>query len=214
MLKLIANTTMVIDHFGYCFFPAQMWIRAIGRISMPLFALGIANGYKHTKEKGTTNQYLIRLLLFSAISQLPYNLMVQRWLAFNIGWAYVAALLLLMIFDKDPIVGVFASMPVLALSVILRLDGSMFSILAVLQCYFFIVKPGYKQWGWIACMPLHFLWAYMISTPVWALASLSYPLAYILRKYDHKVKLPRKLAYSIYPVHIAVFGFLRAALPA
>jgi len=45
LLKLLAVVTMVVDHLGSYLFPEQMELRAIGRMSMPiwLFLVGYAN---------------------------------------------------------------------------------------------------------------------------------------------------------------------------
>ena len=37
-LKLIAMAAMVLDHVGDNFFPGQVWMRALGRLAMPIFA--------------------------------------------------------------------------------------------------------------------------------------------------------------------------------
>lgn len=209
MLKLIANITMVIDHIGLAFFPAQMWLRAIGRISMPLFALGIATGYEHTKKKGTTPRYLCRLLLFSIISQLPYSMMNQGWCNLNIGWTYVGAILIFVAVDRFPNVGMLSAIPILVGAELLHFDGGMFGILVTLQSYYFIVKPGHKWWGYFACVPLHVIRGILCSAPIYVLAAAAYPIAYLLRAADHKIQMPRWLAYSIYPAHMTLFGFLR-----
>ena len=38
-LKLIAMISMVSDHVGDSFFPDQIWMRLIGRMALPIFAL-------------------------------------------------------------------------------------------------------------------------------------------------------------------------------
>lgn len=50
-VKLLAAVLMVIDHIGMFFFPTLMWIRCIGRISLPLFAYMISEGCRYTKNK-------------------------------------------------------------------------------------------------------------------------------------------------------------------
>lgn len=70
-LKVIAITTMIIDHLGLYFFPESFAFRIIGRLSFPLFAWLIANGAYHSKN---TQKYFYRLLLFAFISQVPYLL--------------------------------------------------------------------------------------------------------------------------------------------
>lgn len=39
---------MLVDHIGLVFFPHLLWIRMIGRLSMPLFAYAVATGYYFT----------------------------------------------------------------------------------------------------------------------------------------------------------------------
>lgn len=81
-IKLIAITTMLIDHIGlsYGYISNQlnpnlyMMLRTIGRIAFPIFAFGIVNGMKYTKNK---ENYLFRLSLFMSISQIPFSLLVN-----------------------------------------------------------------------------------------------------------------------------------------
>lgn len=81
-IKLIAITTMLIDHIGlsYGYISNQldpnlyMMLRTIGRIAFPIFAFGIINGMKYTKNK---ENYLLRLSLFMSISQIPFSLLVN-----------------------------------------------------------------------------------------------------------------------------------------
>lgn len=81
-IKLIAITTMLIDHIGlsYGYISNQldpnlyMMLRTIGRIAFPIFAFGIVNGMKYTKNK---ENYLLRLSLFMSISQIPFSILVN-----------------------------------------------------------------------------------------------------------------------------------------
>lgn len=50
-LKILAAVFMFIDHLGLLFFPTTMWLRDIGRLSMPLFAFMIAEGCRYTRNK-------------------------------------------------------------------------------------------------------------------------------------------------------------------
>jgi hypothetical protein len=76
VLKLIAITTMLIDHVGLIFFPESTFMRILGRIAFPIFAFHIAKGYVHTSNK---LNYISRLLTFAAISQIPYMLLLQTY---------------------------------------------------------------------------------------------------------------------------------------
>lgn len=48
LLKLLAVVTMIIDHIGHYFFPEQLELRAIGRMSMPIWLFLV--GYANTRE--------------------------------------------------------------------------------------------------------------------------------------------------------------------
>jgi len=69
-IKLIAITTMLIDHLGLFFFPQVFLFRIIGRLSFPLFAWLIANGAIHTKN---VTAYATRLFLLALITQVPFS---------------------------------------------------------------------------------------------------------------------------------------------
>lgn len=49
VLKIIAVITMFIDHLGYTLFGKFSYLNYIGRISFPIFAFQISEGYIHTK---------------------------------------------------------------------------------------------------------------------------------------------------------------------
>lgn len=70
-LKLIALTTMFIDHIGAVFFPQVTLLRVIGRISFPLYAFLIAEGCRYTRDRG---RYALGLGAFALISEIPYDL--------------------------------------------------------------------------------------------------------------------------------------------
>lgn len=77
-LKLIAMAAMVIDHVALIFFcnnPEHTTIyelmRTIGRISYPVFAFLVVEGYLHTHDFG---RYAKRLLYFAIVSEIPWQL--------------------------------------------------------------------------------------------------------------------------------------------
>ena len=78
-LKLLAVICMTIDHAAILFLPsgstAYLLLRFIGRWTAPIMAFQLAEGFQHTR---SFKRYLGRLLLFAAISQPFYIVMVRR----------------------------------------------------------------------------------------------------------------------------------------
>jgi len=71
-LKIIAIVTMIIDHIGYYFEPylndvIYYILRAIGRISMPIFAYMLVQGFFHTSN---LKKYIFRIFSFAIVTQL------------------------------------------------------------------------------------------------------------------------------------------------
>lgn len=68
-LKLLAAIFMIIDHLGLIFYPDLLWLRMLGRLSMPLFAFAIAEGCRYTKNKW---KHFFLLFGLGTICQLVY----------------------------------------------------------------------------------------------------------------------------------------------
>ncbi|MCD8151696.1 MAG: conjugal transfer protein TraX [Clostridiales bacterium] len=71
LLKMIAVSSMLIDHIGAVLSPYQMGFRYIGRIAFPIYVFLIVEGFYHTHD---IRKYELRLLLFAAISEIPFDL--------------------------------------------------------------------------------------------------------------------------------------------
>ncbi len=68
-LKIIALISMVIDHVGVMIFPSTLWLRCLGRISLPIFAYMIAEGCHHTKNP---RNYFLRIFVLGVLCQAVY----------------------------------------------------------------------------------------------------------------------------------------------
>lgn len=151
-LKIIAMISMVFDHVGDMFFPNAMWLRMIGRLSMPVFSFCIAEGFTHTKDK---KKYLCRLGVFALISEIPFDLAFEGKVGFshqNIMLSFFLAVAALMLYDwvEDEenterkrssavrtVLGVCIVVVISVLSFLLRADYTFFAVIAVFLFYVF-----------------------------------------------------------------------------
>ena len=71
ILKIIAMAAMLADHMGAILYPEAEVLRVIGRIAFPVFVFLMVEGFYHT---GNIRRYELRLLLFAAVSEIPFDL--------------------------------------------------------------------------------------------------------------------------------------------
>lgn len=144
VLKLIAMVSMLVDHVGAVFFPEAVWMRAIGRLAMPIFSFCIAEGYIHTRDR---KKYLLRMGIFALVSEVPFDLAFDGVIGLghqNIMLTLFLAILALMLFDmirgEKPGIAqnLLAGMTVLMLAVaalLLNADYTLFGVLTVFLFY-------------------------------------------------------------------------------
>ena len=65
MIKAFACLFMIIDHVGLTIFPDIIILKIIGRLSMPVFAYGIARGFSHSHKRGTETLYIRRMAVLT-----------------------------------------------------------------------------------------------------------------------------------------------------
>ena len=68
-IKMIAALSMLADHAGMILFPQAEWLRIIGRLALPLYALCIAEGFRHTRNRLA---YFLRIFILGALCQVVY----------------------------------------------------------------------------------------------------------------------------------------------
>lgn len=203
-LKCIAIVSMLIDHIGAFLFPGEIWMRYVGRLAFPIYCFLIAEGYFHTKD---VHRYMSRLLIFSFISEIPYDLA-----RYNV-WFY-----------KDH-QNVFFTL-LLGLICVYALDN--FQELWKHVCVFafiglithFIIKPDYGIGGviLIVCFYLFRQNVFMKYLSVSAINILYYgniqsfgALALLPIHFYNGKKGPsaKYLFYFFYPVHLVVLYLIR-----
>ena len=93
-LKIIACISMVFDHIKYAIPETTCFLtQYFGRMSFPLFAFLVGEGYSHTSN---LPKYYKRLILFALISQIPFMLfrtLVGQWQMLNILFTLLLGLI-------------------------------------------------------------------------------------------------------------------------
>ena len=100
ILKIIAIISMLFDHIGYIIFEKFTFMNYIGRLSFPIFAFSISEGYRYTKD---LKKYFLRLFIFAIISQIPYMLFMStltNTFTFNILFTLILGLLAITVYEK------------------------------------------------------------------------------------------------------------------
>ena len=216
-LKLFAILCMLIDHIGYMFFPGVLWLRAIGRLSMPIFAFFLSEAFIHTSNR---LQFVLRLGLFALISELPYDYAFYGRVNFgnqNVMLTYFIAALALYFFeyiagdwkehfDVLRFISGFAAVGIMAyISYLLKTD---YNYKAVLVIFIFYVLKDFAQW--IRVLPGVALLVALKHNSVYKYVGLgAVPLLF----YNGKKGIGLKwFFYIFYPAHLLVLYLIKRCI--
>ena len=232
-LKIIAVTTMFIDHIaaiiGLDYFGALQldWLyivmRSIGRISFPIFAFFVAEGWKYTKNK---TKYFLYILIFAIISQpIYYFALNEQLFELNILFTFCISILLFVIIDNikqyKSLTFIYICSIFAILMVVFMLDAMGITISygvygVLLPLIFYILYnsnfPYHKLILWIIvaiAMILHWLIFYLVNPTcdilsfytLFALLSIPVLLLYNGQKGKYSLKW---FFYIFYPTHLLI----------
>lgn len=222
-LKIIAFLLMVIDHigvviigncllnygystplFGFITNPSYdtfvlsfiyTVLRLIGRLSFPLFAFLLVEGFFNTTNR---KKYLYRLSIFALISEIPYDLMTSNMIFNiynqNIFFILVLGIIMMILLEKEedkllkPVVVLLISLIASAL----QISYGIFGILLIFIFYFFRKKKDRKKRN--------------IISGIFMLYQYTAPLSLLLiNKYNGKRgKYNKYFFYIAYPIHMII----------
>lgn len=204
-IQFLAMLTMLVDHIGAVWHPEDPVWRIIGRLALPFYVYAIVIGYFRTRN---VNRYLTRVGILAVISQIPYQL------AFDVKEINVIAtlficLLMLRLLDwlkNKPI----AAIPLAAAAIIL-LEAFPFDYGAYALLLAFIYRYASPRYfvalhlilnigsvfykGWV-------LQLFSLMATIW--------IVYLpdLMKSMDKIKIPRWIWRSFYPLHLSIIAIV------
>lgn len=187
-----------------------MIMRSIGRLTYPIFAFMLVEGFLHTRN---LKKYSFRLLIFAIISEVPYNLANSRSIidlgSRNIIWSLLIGLIMLYFiqnaekYDKKKRILLTMGYILMAEAITLLIQANAIGgILLIAFLYIFRNKP---KWLFISgtialcIMALNFMWIQMFGLATFVL----------FRYYDGTVGKGNKyLFYIFYPAHLLILGII------
>ena len=205
-LKFLAILLMTIDHVGLLLFPTHRILRAIGRLAFPIFAFQIGVGFKHTHSK---EKYILRMILFTLISQYPFTLFlnaVKIAPILNIGATFTLALLALYSIDKFkkswvkyPILVIIA-----CIATYVPMDYGIFGVLIVISLYFLDYSKVIGMSSFFSIVLMHCA----IDKSIFSLPALLalFPILLYNGKKGPNIKY---LFYVFYPLHMLILLLIK-----
>lgn len=213
-LKIIALITMLCDHLGYILFHRISFMNIIGKLSFPIFAFQISEGYVHTKN---LKKYIFRLFTFGIISQIPFMLFLSclgtMHFTLNIFFTLLLGLLAITIFDqcKNKIIGWFSVIVIIFVSQLMHCDYGWFGPLIIFLFYFFKNHKLYMNISFILAVLMKYFISYLEypnMIQIYLAIGTSLSLLFI-NLYNHqKGKNIKYLLYIFYPLHLLLLYIL------
>ena len=231
-LHIMAMLFMLCDHIWATLFLSERWLTCIGRISFPIFAFLIVEGFYHTSD---LKKYLKRLFIFAIISEIPFDLMYSG-IPFdlfhqNVLWTFIIGLIGISIIDKikkkDNLVKtIFVSIIVVIiyslLGIICMTDFFGFGVLMIFVFYFFHERKWWSYIGQLLAMyyinvelaggfyyPVNIL-GFNVEIVEQGIAILSLiPIWLYHGKQGYHEKWFKYFCYSFYPLHLLILALLQ-----
>lgn len=234
-LHIMAMVFMLCDHLWATLVPGNDWLTNIGRLTFPIYAFLLVEGYFHTHN---LKKYVKRLLIFAILSEIPFDLVMgSTWfypIHQNVLWTFLIAIGLIHLNEKAKATGKFwlrtiAGVGSIILGFLLGLltmvDYYHAGIWMVLVFYFF---RGRKWWNCVGQL----VFLYYINVEVlngfayeitlfgethflvrqgFALFALI-PIWLYRGKEGYKSKALQYIYYGFYPVHLLVLALVRMVM--
>ena len=230
-LRVVAMSAMLCDHLWVTIAPESSWLTYVGRIAFPIFSFLLVEGFFYSSNRW---RYALRLFVFAAISELPFNLMHGGRIAYvghqNVLWTFLIGLLAMVVIEKiktrvdnvviTGVVTAFVAYGGIYFANSLRTDYSGYGILTILLFYTCrnlryegigeFLGLFYINFILMAGKTLSFtLMGSSFAFPIQGLALLSF---FFIQKYNGLLgrysKIEQYAFYIFYPLHMLVLAIL------
>ena len=222
LLKIIAVITMIVDHIGWQFFPDIIWLRAIGRLTFPIFAFFIAQGMIYTRNR---KKYILTMLIIGLISQLAYSFLSVSYFNLNVMFTFVLASLLIWTIEeiknnsrkaKFWLILTLLVISIVSLSLISTLNYGIYGVALILVFYF--ARDEKVIMYILATLILFALtlkkWifgGYSMASAVQIFSLLTIPILMLYNGKKGKSNL-KYLFYVFYPLHLIILLILKMTI--
>ncbi len=219
-LKLLAITTMMIDHVGAVLFPQLFVLRIIGRLAFPIFAFLMVQGFIHTSNR---RSYALRLLAFAMISEVPFDLaffgtpfyMGYQNIFFTLFLGLVGLIIYEKVMVKSPFMALGSYILIAYVSEMIHCDYGILGVATFFLAYKY--RDNLKQ-SIITIALLHFVYGLMgtgilegrfnLMGGGQGLASMAIlPLWFYNGQRGRDFNL-KYAFYAFYPIHLTVLAYL------
>jgi hypothetical protein len=230
-LHIMAMLFMLCDHLWGTIVPGNDWLTCIGRLTFPIYAFMLVEGYFHTKN---LKKYVRRLLVFAILSEIPFNLAMGSSIFYpihqNVLWSFLIAIGLIHWNEKVKekkiwlriLVGLAAVCIAYIGGIVTFVDYYNAGILMVLAFYAFRGRKWWCYLGQLLCLGyINFEilggFTYMVQIfgqtlfverQGFALLALI-PIWLYKGKQGYHSRALQFSYYAFYPLHLLVLGLLK-----
>lgn len=205
-LKIIAVLSMMTDHCAYYLMDGNTWayevMRCFGRVAFPVFAFLVAEGFAHTRNRMC---YFLSLLLFAAISEVPWYLLNGADGTHNVMFTLALGVAALAVFERLQKHGALAIAAILLVALSAEISGLDYGWHGIVEILVFHLFRSKKYCQSTRLLQLAFAFPFMSHYGIiGALLACFIIFLYNGTRGIIHGKVAKYGFYAIYPVHLII----------
>ena len=212
ILKIIALTSMIIDHYGAIFQNGVDIYRIIGRLAFPIYAFLLVEGYTHTRN---VKKYAIRLLLFAVISEVPFDLAFYNRIGFihqNIFFTlFIGVILMYLLDNKEKKYNFNSNLLIIAAGFVAMISNVDYNFIGIIYILIFYYTKDFDKLKRLKYTSVSLFVTNLLTFGFGQqYAILALPLIYFYNgKLGPNNKFLQIFFYIAYPLHLLIFNLLK-----